>query len=149
MRRFGGDRRKGLMEWAGMSEDVPIENAMVSKVIENAQVKVEGYHFDIRKHLVDYDDVINRHREVIYGERTKILEGADLKANVLSMVGDEIRSLVAGYYSDDPDQERLTWTLHLCNGYFWLGSCAATWTGGEEIRLMSSLRNSPKKTRPL
>ncbi len=106
MRRFGGDRVKSVMEWAGMSEDVPIESGLVGKVIENAQVKVEGFHFDIRKHLVDYDDVINRHREVIYGERSKILEGADLKANVLSMVGDEIRSLVAGHYSDDPAQDR-------------------------------------------
>jgi preprotein translocase subunit SecA len=74
---------------------------MISKSIENAQVKVEGYHFDIRKHLVDYDDVVNKHREVIYDERRKILEGADLKANILSMVREEIEKLVASSGSRD------------------------------------------------
>jgi preprotein translocase subunit SecA len=93
--RFGGDRVKGFMDWAGFDENTPIEHSMVSKAIENAQVKVEGYHFDIRKHLVDYDDVVNKHREVIYAERKKILEGADLKANIQSMIRDEVEKLVA------------------------------------------------------
>ena len=96
-RRFGGDRVKGFMEWAGFDENTPIEHPMVSKAIENAQVKVEGYHFDIRKHLVDYDDVVNKHREVIYAERNKILSGADLKANILSMIRDEIEKLVEAH----------------------------------------------------
>jgi len=95
VRRFGGDRIKGFMEWAGFDENTPIEHSMVSKAIENAQVKVEGFHFDIRKHLVEYDDVVNKHREVIYAERRKILEGADLKTNILSMVHEEIEKLVA------------------------------------------------------
>jgi preprotein translocase subunit SecA len=101
VRRFGGDRVKGFMNWAGFDENTPIEHSMVSKSIENAQVKVEGFHFDIRKHLVDYDDVVNKHREVIYAERRKILEGADLKANILSMVRDEIEKLVAASCSRD------------------------------------------------
>jgi len=101
VRRFGGDRVKGFMDWAGFDENTPIEHSMVSKSIENAQVKVEGYHFDVRKHLVDYDDVVNKHREVIYAERRKILEGADLKANILSMVRDEIEKLVAASCSRD------------------------------------------------
>jgi len=100
-RRFGGDRIKGFMEWAGFDENTPIEHPMVSKAIENAQVKVEGYHFDIRKHLVDYDDVVNKHREVIYAERDKILSGADLKANILSMVRDEIEKVVGTHCSND------------------------------------------------
>jgi len=62
-----------VMEWAGMGEDVPIENSIVNKTIEQAQIRVEGYHFDIRKHLVEYDDVINNQRKIIYGERRKIL----------------------------------------------------------------------------
>jgi preprotein translocase subunit SecA len=99
--RFGGDRVKGFMDWAGFDENTPIEHSMVSKAIENAQVRVEGYHFDIRKHLVDYDDVVNKHREVIYAERKKILEGADLKANILSMVRDELEKLVAASCSRD------------------------------------------------
>jgi preprotein translocase subunit SecA len=65
MKRFGGDRVRSLMEWAGMDEDTPIENRLVNRSIEGAQVKVEGYNFDIRKHLVEYDDVINQQREII------------------------------------------------------------------------------------
>jgi len=94
VRRFGGDRVKGFMDWAGFDENTPIEHSMVSKSIEN-------FHFDIRKHLVDYDDVVNKHREVIYAERRKILEGADLKSNILSMVRDEIEKLVATSCSRD------------------------------------------------
>jgi len=99
VRRFGGDRVKGIMQWAGMDENTPIEHPIVTKAISNAQVQTEGYHFDIRKHLVEYDDVVNKHREVIYAERRKILSGADLKSNILSMVQDEIQSLVASHFS--------------------------------------------------
>jgi preprotein translocase subunit SecA len=95
IRRFGGDRVKGVMQWAGMDENTPIEHSIATKAMTNSQVKTEGYHFDIRKHLVEYDDVVNKHREVIYAERRKILSGADLKANIISMVRDEIQSLVA------------------------------------------------------
>ncbi len=96
VKRFGGDKVKGLMEWGGMGEeDRPLELSMFNKVIENAQVKVEGYHFEVRKHLVDYDDVVNKHREVIYGERKRILSGADLKANIQSLIREEIRELVS------------------------------------------------------
>ncbi len=101
MRRFGGDRIKGFMEWAGMDEDAPIENPLINRAITDVQKRVEGYHFDIRKHLVEYDDVVNKHREVIYNERRKILSGADLKANILSMVKDEIRGIVASRLPDN------------------------------------------------
>jgi len=101
VRRFGGDRIKGFMEWAGMDEDTPIENALVNKSIESAQVRVEGYHFDMRKHLVEYDDVVNKHRELIYEERRKILSGADLKSNILSMVGEEIQGIIASHTADE------------------------------------------------
>jgi len=99
VRRFGGDRVKGLMQWAGMGEDTPIEHPIVNRAMVNAQVQTEGHNFSIRKHLVEYDDVINKHREVIYAERKKILSGADLKANITSMVQDEIQSLVARHLS--------------------------------------------------
>ena len=99
VRRFGGDRVQGLMQWAGMDENTPIEHSMVNRAMTNAQVQTEGHHFNTRKHLVEYDDVINKHREVIYAERRKILSGADLKANIISMVQDEIHSLVARHLS--------------------------------------------------
>ena len=100
-RRFGGDRVKGLMERAGFDENTPIEHPLITKTIENSQVKVEGYHFDIRKHLVDYDDVVNKHREVIYDERMKVLSGADLKTNIFSMVREEIKKMVAAHCGED------------------------------------------------
>jgi len=99
LRRFGGERVKGIMQWAGMDENSPIEHSFATKALTNSQVQTEGYHFNIRKHLVEYDDVINRHREVIYAERRKILSGADLKANIISMVQDEIQSLVGRHLS--------------------------------------------------
>ena len=100
VRRFGGDRIKGFMEWAGMDEDTPIENKLVKRSIEGAQVRVEGYHFDMRKHLVEYDDVVNKQRELIYSERNKILSGADLKANILSMVKEELQGIVATHTAE-------------------------------------------------
>jgi preprotein translocase subunit SecA len=115
VRRFGGDRIKTVLGWVGMDEDTPIENRWVNRAIEAAQVKVEGYHFDIRKHLVEYDDVINKHRELIYDERKKILSGFDLKSNILSMVKDELQSLVethtAGSYGDGWDVKALVGEL--------------------------------------
>ena len=99
LRRFGGERVKGIMQWAGMDEDSPIEHSFATKALTNSQVQTEGYHFNIRKHLVEYDDVINKHREVIYAERRKILSGADLKANIISIVQDEIQNLVARHLS--------------------------------------------------
>ena len=97
MRRFGGERISNFMEWAGLEEDVPIETKMISKSIEGAQVKVEAYHFDMRKHLVDYDDVMNTHRDIIYREREKVLSGADPKANVLDMVDQEISEIMSAH----------------------------------------------------
>ena len=104
MRRFGGDRIKGIMEWAGFDENTPIENKLVSRSIEGAQTRVEGYHFDMRKHLVEYDDVINKQRQVIYGERRKIIGGTDLKANILSLVSEEIKNSVATHLADDENE---------------------------------------------
>src|SRR5205085_7801788 len=71
MRRFGGDRVKSFMEWGGLEEDVPIEHGLISKTIEQSQVKVEGYNFDLRKHVLQFDDVVNKQRESIYDQRRK------------------------------------------------------------------------------
>jgi len=101
LRRFGGERVKGIMQWAGMDENSPIEHPFATRALTNSQVQTEGHNFSIRKHLVEYDDVINKHREVIYAERKKILSGADLKANIISMVQDEIQDLVDRHLSPD------------------------------------------------
>lgn len=96
MRIFGGERLKGMMERLGLPDDQPIENKMISRAIESAQRRVEGHNFDIRKHLVEYDDVMNKHREVIYRRRHRILTTDPLKDNwlhekVLEMLSDEER----------------------------------------------------------
>ena len=100
MRRFAPDWLGNMLGKLGMDEDTPLESKMVSKSIESAQTKVEGHNFDIRKHLVDYDDVMNTHRDVIYKERAKILAEADLKSNILEMVREEITDLVELHVSE-------------------------------------------------
>jgi preprotein translocase subunit SecA len=82
MNRFGGERIKGFMEWAGLEDDVPIENKMITKTIENAQVKIESYNFDIRKHLVKFDDVTNTQRDIIYTLRKNLFEEDSINSNI-------------------------------------------------------------------
>ena len=94
MRRFAADRVAKVMEMIGMEEDMPLENAMVSRLIEQAQTKVEGYNFDIRKNVVDYDNVIAKQREVIYVDRRAVLERNDMHERVLSMMRAEVNRLV-------------------------------------------------------
>ena len=85
MRIFGADRIQGIMSRLGMEEGVPIEHGLVTQAIENAQKKVEAHNFDIRKHLLEYDDVLNKQREVIYNQRREVLKGEVLKEEVLEM----------------------------------------------------------------
>jgi preprotein translocase subunit SecA len=86
MQRFGGDRIKSIMGWAGLDEEIPVENKIITKSIGSAQVKVEGYHFDMRKHLLDYDDVLNKQREVIYEDRFEALSGESLREKFINML---------------------------------------------------------------
>ncbi len=106
MRIFGGERLKTMMERLGLPDDQPIENRLVSKSIESAQRRVEGHNFDIRKHLVEYDDVINRHRQAIYGLRSNYLKligqrsVEDLKLEVLELSG-QVASSIRSYSSPE------------------------------------------------
>ena len=107
MRRFGGQNVANLMERFGVDDDIPIEAGIVSKSIENAQTKVEGHNFDIRKHLLKYDDVINQQREVIYAERRRILSSTNLKDSVQAMIethlSDLVQTFTAAQASEDWD----------------------------------------------
>ncbi|HTK09424.1 MAG TPA: preprotein translocase subunit SecA [Ktedonobacteraceae bacterium] len=94
MRRFAADRVAGIMERVGMEEDMPLESKLVSRFIESAQTRVEGYNFDIRKNVVDYDDVIARQREVIYADRRTVLEHGDMHGRILKMIEAEVSKLV-------------------------------------------------------
>jgi preprotein translocase subunit SecA len=106
MRRFGSERISTLMERLGMEEDVPIEHGVISKSIENAQVKVEGHNFDLRKHVVQYDDIMNKHREVIYSDRRQLVMGEDIQERVWEMVEREIEKIVDANIGDGRDLER-------------------------------------------
>ena len=94
MRRFAADRVSKVMQMVGMDEDMPLESSMVSRFIEQAQTRVEGYNFDIRKNVVEYDDVIARQREVIYADRRAVLERADMHERVLGMMRAEVKRIV-------------------------------------------------------
>ena len=105
MRRFGSDRIQGVMGRLGMDEDTPIEAGIISKSIESAQTKVEGYNFDVRKHVVQYDDVMNKQREVIYADRRRIVSGEDLRERILDMVAEELGDIVNRHWSEDSRSE--------------------------------------------
>ena len=105
MRRFGGSRIAGLMDRLGLEEDVPLEHGLVTKSIENAQEKVESYNFDIRKHVVEYDDVMNRQREVLYDQRRAILKQESQRPLIMSWVKTELGSLVEAHLGGDRPEE--------------------------------------------
>jgi preprotein translocase subunit SecA len=94
MRIFGSDKIKGVMESMGMSEDDRVEHPWISKSIERAQKTVEGHNFSIRKHLLDFDDVLNNQRSVIYGRRVAVLEGRNLKDSVMEMLSEVVKDIV-------------------------------------------------------
>jgi preprotein translocase subunit SecA len=123
MRIFGSDRMKSIMERLGLPEDQHIENRLISRSIEQAQKKVEGHNFDIRKHLVEFDDVLNKQREVIYGKRRELLdvwecekrrlkgeqvEGQTLKEKILTLIEAEIEQVVTAHTSGEKEHK---WNL--------------------------------------
>jgi preprotein translocase subunit SecA len=109
LRVFGSGRISGIMDKLGMEEDEPIEHSMISKAIENAQRKVEGHHFDIRKHLLEYDDVMNKQREVIYRQRREVMEGENLKPIVDDMINDLLDGVVAEFAREKVPSEDWDW----------------------------------------
>ncbi len=110
MRRFAPEWLPGMLARLGMEEDMPIESSWVSKALENAQTKVEGHNFDQRKHVVDYDDVMNVQRDMIYTERTKVLQGEDLRSNITGMVEEETKLLADTHL---PGRREEAWDLGL------------------------------------
>ena len=107
MQRFGGDRIKNVMNWSGLNDDEPLESKVITKSISGAQVKVEGYHFDIRKHLLNFDDVLSLQRQEVYKERAKILQNEGLRESFLDLARAEYDGLAAVHlqarHSDDWD----------------------------------------------
>lgn len=97
MRIFGSERIASLMNTLKLPDDVPIENSMITRSLETAQKKVEGHNFDIRKHLVEYDDVMNSHREIIYARRRNVLDNKTLRDEITSMIRDEFQAIIAAH----------------------------------------------------
>lgn len=95
VRRFGGDKLKNMMDTLGLPEDQPIQNKLISRSIESAQSRIEGFNFDIRKHVLEYDDVMNKQREVVYKKRLEILESKDTKPIVMDMMSEEVEIIVS------------------------------------------------------
>ncbi|MDF2890866.1 MAG: protein translocase subunit secA [Clostridia bacterium] len=117
MRLFGSEKILGIVESLGMDDEMNIEHALLSKSIENAQKKVEGRNFDIRKHVLQYDNVMNKQREVIYSQRRKVLMGDSIKDNVVEMIKDLVSDAVATYtvgseYPEEWDLKGLGDFLH-------------------------------------
>jgi preprotein translocase subunit SecA len=127
MRIFGGERVKALMFRLGMTEGVPIESGLISRRIENAQKSVEAQNFDARKHLLEYDDVMNKQRETIYGIRRSALEGKDQRDYVLGIAEDVARELVNTFCPREqhPDQWNTTQFLAEMNAQFGIDAKAA------------------------
>ena len=94
MRLFGGDRVTGMMERMNIDEDTPIENKVLSRAIEQAQTTVESRNFQARKSVLEYDDVMNKQREIIYGQRKQVLDGMDVKGIIMGMMNGAIANLV-------------------------------------------------------
>ncbi len=115
MRLFGGDRMKMMMERMNVDEDMPIENKMLSNIIESSQEKVELRNFGIRKDVLQYDDVMNRQREIIYGQRDQVLNGEDLHDTILKMVEDTIDTSIKHYLPDGPHEN---WNVQSLKDYY-------------------------------
>jgi preprotein translocase subunit SecA len=103
MKLFGSDRISGVMERLGMEENTPIEHTLISRAIENAQKKVEQYHFNIRKQVLEYDDVMNKQREAIYGLRRRILEARDLKQKAFEMIDQLVKGYLEAFIPEKAD----------------------------------------------
>ncbi len=111
LRIFGSGRLSSIMDKLGMEEDEPIEHSMISKAIENAQRKVEGHNFDIRKHLLEYDDVMNKQREVIYGQRREVLKSDNVHEIVSDMIDDLVESMVSTIVQERTPSEDWDWQV--------------------------------------
>lgn len=144
MRRFGGDRMKSMMTSLGLPDDEAIENGLVSKTIESAQSKIEGYNFDIRKHVLDYDDVMNKQREVVYKKRLEWLQTVEYRDTTLALVADEFERVVGFHTAGDEGEWNIADIVSEANNLFTELDDQAVRTKLEHIRDDRS-RTEPEK----
>ena len=116
LRLFSGDRMKAIMDRLGIDEDTPIEDKLLSRTIESSQKKVEGRNFGIRKNVLQFDDVMNRQREIIYDQRAKVLNGENIHDSIEQMIKDVVDDAVALYLPEDDNKDN--WNLIGLKDYF-------------------------------
>lgn len=143
MRLFGSDMVSGLMDRLGVEDDMPLEAGMLTKAIENAQKRVETRNFDIRKHVLQYDDVLNKQREVIYAQRRQVLTGGDMSETVQAMIRDVTDQLVAQHVPErgQPGEEDLVALRQALSEYIPIASDIdpASWSGLDQDALSEAV----------
>ena len=137
MRLFGGERINSLMETLGIDENTPIENKMLTRSIESAQRRVEERNFGIRRNVLQYDDVMNRQREIIYSQRDQVLNGESVKDSILNMLKE---SFIANAKTYTADEDHTKWNLEGLRDYFrgWIGTDEDFQYTGQELEDMTS-----------
>ena len=118
MRRFGGDKMKNMMTSLGLPEDEPIQNKLISKTIESAQSKIEGFNFDIRKHVLEYDDVMNKQREVVYRKRKNVLELSVFRDETLRLLSEELDHTISFHTATEEAEWNVAEIAVEANGIF-------------------------------
>ena len=138
MRIFGGERTTAIMNTLNFDENMPLESGMLSNAIEQAQQRIESHHFAIRKNVLDYDDVMNKQRELIYAQRSKVLDGDDIQKTVLNMIDDTVKDAVSLYCPDAVSAD--DWNLSGLREYFcpWLCQKSELTYSADELNNLES-----------
>ncbi len=139
MRRFGGDKMKSMMTTLGLPDDEPIQNAIISKTIESAQSKIEGFNFDIRKHVLDYDDVMNKQREVVYRKRRTVLEISDFESETMRLLSEELDHVIGFHTAVEEGEWQVAEIVNEANAMF------SSLNEKEALKKLESIRDDRSK----
>lgn len=139
MRRFGGDKMKSMMTSLGLPDNEPIQNKIISKTIESAQSKIEGFNFDIRKHVLEYDDVMNKQREVVYRKRRTVLEADDFENETLRLIGEELDHVIGFHTAVEEGEWNVAEIVNEANGIY------STLDEKEALKKLEAIRNDRSK----
>ena len=139
MRRFGGEKMKSMMTTLGLPDDEPIQNGIISKTIESAQSKIEGFNFDIRKHVLDYDDVMNKQREVVYRKRRAVLEQQDFKNETLPLLSEELDHIISFHTAVEEGEWNMAEIVNEANAMY------STLDEKEALKKLESIRDDRSK----
>jgi preprotein translocase subunit SecA len=145
MRIFANDRVQRILELVGMTEDVDIQSGMVSRSIRRAQKRVEDRNFEIRKNLLEYDEVMDKQRRTVYGLRQEVLEGSDVKERILEMVADDVERIVGLYIAEKPERKDYEEAARTVNQKFLTSVDGGKFVGKEDGALADALIDAAKQ----